>query len=232
MMGNTLVILKKQWKDTFKNKTVLIQFILFPLMTLVMENVISMEGMPEHFFARLFSVMYVGMAPLTSAAAIIAEEKEKNTLRVLIMANVKPVEYLMGVGSYLWILCMAASVVMGTVAGLRGMEFFIYEAVMAMGILLSILLGSAIGIYSENQMMATSLSLPVMMVFSFAPMLSQFNEKIANAAQILYTQQMSKIFAEMSLSGTDVKGYVWICVNASFFLMLFLIIFKKKGLEQ
>ena len=76
MMRNMLVIMKKQWKDTFKNKTVLIQFILFPLMTLVMENVIAMEGMPEHFFARLFSVMYVGMAPLTSAAAIRAEVKE------------------------------------------------------------------------------------------------------------------------------------------------------------
>ncbi|MGN0428277.1 MAG: ABC transporter permease [Agathobacter sp.] len=232
MMGNTLVIMKKQWKDTLKNKTVLIQFILFPLMTLVMENVISMEGMPEHFFVRLFSVMYVGMAPLTSAAAIIAEEKEQNTLRVLIMANVKPVEYLLGVGIYLWLLCMVGSVVMGTVAGFKEMEFLTYEAVMAMGILLSVLLGSAIGIYSDNQMMATSISLPVMLVLSFAPMLAQFNEKIAGVAQILYTEQMSKIFMNMSLSGTDVKGYVWICVNIAFFLALFLIIFKKKGLEQ
>ncbi|MGN0350370.1 MAG: ABC transporter permease [Roseburia sp.] len=231
-MGNIFVILKKQWKDTFKNKTVLIQFVLFPLLTLVMENVISMEGMPEHFFVRLFSVMYVGMAPLTSAAAIIAEEKEHNTLRVLIMANVKPVEYLLGVGSYLWLLCMAGSVVMGTVAGFRGAEFIVYEAVMGLGILLSILLGSAIGIYSQNQMMATSLSLPAMMVFSFAPMLAQFNEKIANVTQILYTQQMSKIFVEMSLNGMDAKGYVLVCVNVTFFLALFLIIFKKKGLEQ
>ena len=63
-------------------------------------------------------------------------------------------------------------------------------------------------------------------------MQAQFNEKIANVAQILYTQQMSKLFADMSWSGTDGKGYVWICVNAAFFLLLFLIIFKKKGLEQ
>ena len=89
-MRNSIIIIKKQLKDTFKNKTILIQFLLFPIMTLVMENAINMEGMPDLFFTKLFSVMYIGMAPLTSVAAIISEEKEKNTLRVLMMANVKP----------------------------------------------------------------------------------------------------------------------------------------------
>ena len=59
-------------------------------MTVIMENAISLEGMPELFFTKLFAIMYIGMAPITSVAAIISEEKEKNTLRVLMMANVKP----------------------------------------------------------------------------------------------------------------------------------------------
>ena len=60
-MRNSLIILKKQLKDTLKNKTVLIQFILFPVMTLIMENAIKIDGMPELFFTKLFSVMYIGM---------------------------------------------------------------------------------------------------------------------------------------------------------------------------
>ena len=87
-MRNAGIVFKKELMDTLKNKTVLIQFIMFPLMTLVMENAISIPDMPEYFFTKLFAVMYMGMAPLTSAASIIAEEKEKNTLRVLMMANV------------------------------------------------------------------------------------------------------------------------------------------------
>lgn len=78
-MNNTIAIIKKQLKDTLKNKTVLIQFIMFPMLTLIMNHTIAIDGMPENFFVNLFATMYIGMAPLTSMAAIIAEEKEKNT---------------------------------------------------------------------------------------------------------------------------------------------------------
>lgn len=37
-MRNVAVIIRKQLKDTLKNKTVLIQFIMFPVMTLIMET--------------------------------------------------------------------------------------------------------------------------------------------------------------------------------------------------
>lgn len=46
-------------------------------MTLIMEHAITLNDMPELFFTRLFSTMYIGMAPLTAMAAIISEEKEK-----------------------------------------------------------------------------------------------------------------------------------------------------------
>lgn len=52
-------------------------------MTLIMENAIKMEGMPDHFFVKLFSIMYIGMAPITAVAAIISEEKEKIHLECL-----------------------------------------------------------------------------------------------------------------------------------------------------
>ena len=105
-MQKILVIFKKQLRDTFKNKTILIQFIMFPVLTLIMENCIKIKDMPDNFFTKLFAVMYIGMAPLTSVAAVIAEEKEKNTLRVLVHANIRPWQYLTGVGAYVWTICM------------------------------------------------------------------------------------------------------------------------------
>lgn len=113
MIKHICAILWKQLKDTLKNKTILIQFVMFPTLTLIMENAVKMDGMPGHFFSTLFGVMYVGMAPLTAMADIISEEKEKNTLRVLRMANVKPAEYLIGVGIYIWIICMIGAFVIG-----------------------------------------------------------------------------------------------------------------------
>ena len=95
----------------------MIQFIMFPLLALVMSQTITIEGMPENFFVNLFATMYIGMAPLTSIAAVIAEEKERNTLRVLMMSNVKPYEYLLGVGSYIWFACMLGAAVICAAGG-------------------------------------------------------------------------------------------------------------------
>lgn len=85
-MKHAIAIFQKQLKDTVKNKAVLIQFIMFPIMTLIMNNAIQINELPENFFVLLFASMYIGMAPLTAISAIIAEEKEQNTLRVLLMS--------------------------------------------------------------------------------------------------------------------------------------------------
>ena len=190
-MHNTGVIIKKQIKDTLKNKTVLIQFVMFPVLTLIFENAINIPDMPELFFTKLFSVMYMGMAPLVAVASIIAEEKEKNTLRVLTMANVKAWEYLAGIGIYVWAICMAGAGVMATTLSSGDIPF--YLGVMAAGFIISIAIGACIGIISSNQMAATSLSLPVMLIFSFMPMLAMFNDKIEKIAGIFYTQQIREL---------------------------------------
>ena len=228
-MRNIGNIFKKQIKDTFKNKTVLIQFVMFPMMTLIMEHCIDIPDMPELFFTKLFAIMYMGMAPLTSVASIIAEEKEKNTLRVLMMANVKPWEYLTGVGLYVWTLCMAGAGVMATGLPAENIPFFL--TIMAAGFAVSIVMGACIGIFSANQMVATSLFMPVMLVFSFAPMLALFNDKIEKVAGIFYTQQLRILLNKMTFDGIKSETVLVVVVNAALALGLFFAAFRKKGLE-
>ncbi len=228
-MRNSLIIIKKQLKDTLKNKTVLIQFILFPVLTLIMEKAISIDGMPELFFTKLFSIMYIGMAPLTSAAAIISEEKEKNTLRVLTMANVKPWQYLTGIGLYVWFICMIGAGVMAT--GIKREDIPFYMLVMAVGFAISILAGACIGIFSKNQMTATSIVMPVMLIFAFSPMLAMFNDKIEKVARFAYTQQLKRIMDDMTFSGIRTEGICILAVNAMLMVVLFFVAFRKKGLK-
>ena len=130
-----------------------------------MENAIEIEGLPEHYFALLFGVMYVGMAPLVSMASIISEEKGNNTLRVLLMSNVKPLEYLLGVGIYIWVICMIGALVIGLAGKYSGTALAGFVLILGIGILVSILVGAAIGTWSKNPMMAISISMPVMMIF-------------------------------------------------------------------
>lgn len=228
-MHNIGVIIKKQLKDTLKNKTVLIQFVMFPVLTLIFENAINIPDMPELFFTKLFSVMYMGMAPLVAVASVIAEEKEKNTLRVLTMAKVKAWEYLAGIGIYVWTICMAGAGVMATTLSSGDIPF--YLGVMAAGFIISIAIGACIGIIASNQMAATSLSLPVMLIFSFMPMLAMFNDKIEKIAGIFYTQQIRELIGNMTFDGIKTETMLVVAVNALLALSLFFAAFKRKGLE-
>ena len=228
-MRNIWIIIKKQIKDTIKNKTVLIQFVMFPVLTLIFEHVIDIPDMPELFFTKLFSVMYMGMAPLTAVAAIISEEKEKNTLRVLMMANIKPWEYLAGIGIYVWAICMTGAGVMATSIPAADIPFFL--GVMAVGFVISIVIGACVGIFASNQMVSTSMVMPVMLFFSFAPMLAMFNDKIAKVAKIFYTQQIRLLMNNMTFDGIKPESLVIVLVNAVLAIILFFVAFKRKGLE-
>lgn len=228
-MKHILVIIKKQIKDTLKNKTVLIQFILFPLLTLIMENAVTLKDMPPYFFTKLFAVMYIGMAPFSATAAVLAEEKEKNTLRVLMMADVKPWEYLTGVAVYVWTICMLGAALMSL--GLQETQRLPFLLIMGSGFLISVIAGACIGIFAKNQMMATSLIMPFMMIFSFAPMLSMFNETIRKFAAFVYTQQLKLLIDDMGFDGISKTGGVVLLASAAACVGIFLLAYRKKGLE-
>lgn len=230
-MSNIIAVMKKQLKDTLKNKTVFIQFIMFPVLTLIMNRAITIDGMPENFFVNLFATMYVGMAPLTSISAIIAEEKEKNTLRVLLMSNVKPYEYLLGIGSYVFIACMLGAGVICAAGSYRLQEGLVFMLIMAIGIVTSLLMGAVIGTWSKTQMMATSVAVPVMMIFSFLPMLSMFNSTIAKAAKYTYSEQISILLNAVSTLELELDSIGIMGGNMLLFILLFLVVYQRCGLE-
>lgn len=230
-MRNVSAVLLKQMKETLKNKTILIQFLMFPVMTIIMETAIKMEDMPEHYFVKIFSVMFVGMAPLSCLSAIISEEREKDTLRALMMSNVKAYEYLLGVGIYVWCMCMVGALVFAVCGEYSGKEFLVFMLIMAFGILVSGLIGAVIGIISKNQMSATSVTVPVMMVFAFLPMIAMFNASFEKIARVTYSQQMTILINGIGSTAIKAESVIVIAVNFVIAAVLFAVVFKKKGLE-
>lgn len=230
-MRNAAAVWKKQMRDTLKNKTVLMQFVLFPIIAFIMNQAVQIEGMPENFFVNLFAAMYIGMAPLTSMAAVISEEKESNTLRVLRMSNVKAWEYLTGVGSYIWLMCMAGAAAFCAIGSYQSQEAAAFLMIMAAGILASLLIGAAIGVASRTQMMATSMMVPVMMIFSFLPMLSIFNSTIAKIAKYTYSEQVSILLRQVGHMEIQAENVWLIAGNMLLALGIFGLAYRKCGLE-
>jgi hypothetical protein len=231
-MREARAIFKKQVLDTRKNRAVLIQFILFPIMTIVMSNAIKVDDMPEFFYLKLFGIMYMAMAPIVSMSAIISEEKEKGTLRALMMSNVNPASYLMGVGVYDFICCLIGTMLMSKSCGLDDAAWWNYMCVIMTGLVISIILGAAVGVLAKDQMAATSLSVPVMCIFTFLPMMAQFNGTIAKVAKFFYTQQLYLALTDINNVKIGTEGLIIVLANAVVIIGFFIFAFHKEGLTN
>ena len=80
-------------------------------------------------------------------------------------------------------------------------------------------------------MTATSIVMPVMLIFAFSPMLAMFNENIEKAARFAYTQQLKRIMDDMTFAGIKTDNICILTINAMLMMALFFIAFRKKGLE-
>lgn len=230
-MKNIRAVFLKQLSDTLKNKPVLIQFVLMPSIAVLLENTIKADDMPDRFFMKMFAVMFVGMAPLSCMSSLISEEKEKNTLRVLLMSNVRPAEYLIGIGSYVFVMCLGGTAVFAVLGGYTGAQLAEFLIVMFLGIILSELTGAVIGVISKNQMTAASITVPVIMVFSFLPMIANFNSTVRTAAKVTYSQQISELINGIGTTSVSAVSLIVIALNFTLATALFMAAYKRKGLE-
>ena len=102
---------------------------------------------------------------------------------------------------------------------------------MCVGIMISLLLGAAIGVRSKGQMAATSISVPVMMILSFLPMLASFNEKIAKVSKYIFSQQVSRIMEDMGSHTAEAGSIMIIGVNFIVVVLFFTFCYRRYGLE-
>lgn len=198
-------------------------------MTLIMNNAMTIDGLAENYFVNMFAPMFAAMAPLMSMQSIVAEEKEKNTLRVLMMSGVKPWEYLLGVGGYVWLFCMAGAGIICLAGGYKSKEAAVFMAIMSVGILCSLLIGAAVGTGSKGQMSAASVSLPLMLAFMLLPMLSMFNETIEKFGKLIYTVQIGSLLSRLSAPEITAGSIIIIAVNMAL-AGAFTMAYKKSGL--
>lgn len=227
--ANTIFI--KQAKDMFKSIATLIQFVLFPVVALVMTRLVAMsnDDIPNNMFVTMMAAIFAGMGLVTVVAAIIAEDIERKSLRLLVMAGVKPHEYLLGVGGFILLAGSVTAVAFGLIGDFTGIELAKFLAIMISGTAASIILGATIGILAKNQQSATSIGMPIAMILGFAPMISNFNETVERFSGILYTQQINVIVNDFDAN--FIMALAVIGANILVLTVLFAVAYSKKGLK-
>lgn len=231
-MKKAYAIFSKQLKDTWRNKSILLQFVLLPIMALAMGYIMPEDMISQRDIAAMFTTMYVSMIPIASMCAIIAEEREKGTLRALRMANVNSGQYLIGIGGCLFLESMFGVALFSILGEYAGMDLLQYILVSSIGVLSSLLLGASIGLAAKNQMSATSLSAPLSVILSFMPTLAVMNDEIAKLSKYLYTQQLNNILQNIGDTPFTRERLLILFANIAVFCLTFVVVFHKKGLKD
>ena len=190
MTRATQAIYIKQFQDVLKNAGVLIQFLLYPGMTFMMVRIIDMPYVPASFHVSMFASMFVGMAMVSSMAAPIAEDGEKNSLRFLMMAGVKSHEYLIGVGG-VYLTCALFTSIAFTILmpDLSIIENLLMLSSLMLGAVASTILGAIIGMISSNEQEASSMGSLAGLFLGFGPMITNLtgNEVMERIFRNVYT---------------------------------------------
>ncbi|MCL1830424.1 MAG: ABC transporter permease [Oscillospiraceae bacterium] len=230
-MRTIKAIFIKQTKDLFRNPMVLLMFVIFPVVAFFMTQLIAKtnDDISSNMFVTMMASIFIGMGLISSSAGAIAEDIERGSLRFLIIAGVKPGQYLIGTCGFFTIAGSVVSVAFTLIGEFTFGEGRNFLVVMIAGTIASIILGATIGMITNNQQAATSLAVPVAVVTGFIPMFSLFNETIERVASVLYTQQINTVVSDIS-SGL-VKPLIVILLNILVFVTLFVLTYLKKRLK-
>ena len=227
-MKTIIALLIKQCKDSLRNLPSLMILIIYPAVAFVMITAMKGEEGMDTVFVPMFAAMHCSFAPLVISSNILSEEKEKGTLRSLIMAGVSRVKVLISLAVF-----VLASVLLTGCAFLLMKPFTLqtamwFAAAMLTGAAVSTLIGLCIGIYSKNVTAANGLAVPIGLVFALLPMLGQFNDGIAKIARYTYSGQLRNIFegGDFTLNTALVSGVYFAALSV---LLIFL--FRRKGME-
>lgn len=177
------------------------------------------------------------MVPVALMGTIIAEEKEKNTLRTLILNDVKATEILLSKALICMLFVLINNILIYFITSLPINTFVLYQLVAFFVSCAVIFLGAVVGLFSKNQMSAGLLSMPFMLLL-MAPLfiLMVENKVIENIVSVLPTDAMMEIFSHISDSSMNFSnvGIPFLVITIWFVgsIVLFNIAYKKVGVDN
>ncbi|PPA69815.1 ABC transporter permease [Jeotgalibacillus proteolyticus] len=229
LLGNMSVILTPVFAIGF----VLIMKNLIPEVNVEEEGVTFLTGAFLLGFGLIFNI---GIGGVSMSSHPIAEEKEKNTLRVLMTSSVNGVEYFIGSMLPTLIILMLVNVLLIPVSGIAfgDIQMPTYLLITAAASIISILIGYIIGIVSKNQTQAGLVGMPILLVLTSAPLFRIYNEMIADVLNYTYAGVLTNL-SQGLFSG----GYEWSLLDSSVLigwfvvcLGLFVYVYKRNGLDR
>ncbi|MED3724724.1 ABC transporter permease [Priestia filamentosa] len=224
-------IFMKDWKDLMRNSYVLVTLAL-PLVFAVMYDRMG-AGEVGALFAINFAFVIAGAF---IQSAMVAEEKEKNTLRGLLLSPASIIEVFIGkslLSAFATILIIVGCILLSNYE-IPSLGLFILLSLI--NIVTFIGIGTMLGLVSKTVMETSIIGMPILIVFGMASTIKAMieNETILNIIEYLPSEQFSAALIELSKGaelGDIIKNIAVLGAWAIVAVVATIITYKKRRFD-
>lgn len=239
----TLFMLKLEM--ILKNLTIMLGPIMAILFVFIFKTVVEVPTpggtQPESvefvtgYILQIGVIFNVTMTGIMAASMPLAEEKEKQTLRVLLSSSVNKVEFLIGSFAPVLVIMTVINLILIPISGVFVGNMPVYLLITTIVNVITIILGLLIGMSAKNQMSVSLLSMPFMLILMMIPLLFQLNDLAGKVSSFIYTGTLNEIISRLAKNDPNPVSLknglvlvVWFIVASGSCLYFY----KKKGLES
>ncbi len=223
----------KDYKEFSRNYAVSIM-ILFPIAFALLYRTEAGDQAAIYAFIMNFS-----LAMLTSfvQACLIAEEKERNTLRSLMMTPASMLDVLIGKSALVFLISAAVLAFSTYLFGYESSNVMLLAAALGISILLYTAIGTICGLYSKTLLEASLSVFPVLIIFTAGPFALVFEDQypFLEVLRYLPSSQLSELLVEMeagAAAGELTKPLVVISLWAVVLTVVSFVLYKKRLMDQ
>ncbi|MGZ9586390.1 ABC transporter permease [Paenibacillus marinisediminis] len=189
-------IVNKEWKDALKNP----QLLLMVVMPIMFSVLFSKMGSDRAELISFPLMLALSMTGAFVQAMTIAEEKEKHTLRVLMLSPAKTSEILMGKSMLTVVMTVFVAAVSIIVADMPLYNLPAIALLFTMSLVMFISLGTIIGLLSRSVQESSIVGLPILIIFLMGPMYAPLmgNDTLTAIVKYLPTEHFTRALVQLS----------------------------------
>lgn len=228
----SIAILQKDYKDVSKNLYVS-SSIFMPLVMAAIYGRMGVDSIHSHYMVINMSFCLVAAYVQCS---LIAEEKEKNTLRGLMLSPASTLDILVGKSLLSFIGTIIVIAIGAFLSEYKPENLFIISTAIILSTVFYIGLGTVLGLLTKSVMEASVIILPFLFLFSFGTFLTNFADKypVLKIAEYLPNVQIVDLANKVQLGGGLANVWINLLIILAWVIAIFalvVVVYRKRMMD-
>ena len=193
--------------------------------------------MLDAYVLSLGLVMNLSMTGVYCPCLLLAEEKEKNTLRVLMTSSVNGLEFFLGSILPVVVISVVINFLLMPISGfmITGSNLAVFSVVSILSSLTSCIIGMLLGIFAKNQVSAGTIITPVALILMLIPMFADMIDELSNVSRFLFTGILMDMVSDISAKADEIiklESIAILIAEVVVSIVLFIFFYRKNGFEK